>query len=142
MLNVQSSLLSPSRTGRGATNGSSLVIPAEPRIGQKPKASTGNPTPEVSARPGLRLCSYCTSNVLKKECIVEGEAASDCISCELLESASPSNRFQDAAEGIQKRDLVPIRSSPYRRVAMFDSESARLQASLVNMSITYYLCRK
>ena len=132
MPNVQSSLLSPSRTGRGATNGSSLVVPAEP---------------EVSLEPGLRLCSYCTDavrkgeSILKVESIVKPKAASNCISCELIESASPSNDLQDAVDANQGRDMK-LRTYRHGEVGIDDPESDRMHASLVSVSVTCYLCRQ
>jgi hypothetical protein len=123
MPNVQSSLLSPSRTGRGATNGSSLVVPAKP---------------EVSLEPGLRLCSYCTYVVRKGASIVKTKAASNCISCELVESASPSNDLQDATDGIQGRDMQ-LDTYLHGEVEIVDPESGRMHASLVSMSVTCYL---
>ena len=56
-----------------------------------------------------------------------------------IESASPSNDLQDAAEGIQRRNLDLDPFSLYK-VDMFDFERGRMHASLVNMSVTYHLC--
>jgi hypothetical protein len=73
--------------------------------------------------------------------MVEGEAASDCISYELIESASPSNDLQDAAGRIQGRDMKLI-TYGHSKVEIEDPESGRMQASLVSMSVTCYLCRQ
>jgi hypothetical protein len=73
--------------------------------------------------------------------MVEGEAASDCISCELIKSASPSNDLQEAADGIQGQDMK-LRTYRHSKVGIGDPESDRMHASLVSMSVTCYLCRQ
>lgn len=108
----------------------------EPRVSIPASAS------QVKVDPGLRLCTFCTENILGKDNILDDMDDSSCLSCELVANAVPANVLSEAIEeakrGARYNRFRPNKFSIYQEVEIMSRENYREYGTLVGTDI-YYL---